>query len=115
MTNPTDPIDEVFGVRTPIALDITKIERYFKDVENAVRDAVKTVKYSDDETALAQIGEIDNQLSWVADDLYRLFQFYDEAQDVIADYRSIIEKRMTDDEQHELNTIMVRNKLENTK
>lgn len=113
--NKQDSVDEVFGLNTPKELDTVKIGRYFKDLERAVRDATIAVKYSDDDGAREAVDGISNELSWVEDDVYNLLQFYEDAQDLLATYRSIVEKRMTEDETYEHNTILVRNKMEAVK
>lgn len=108
----TDPIDEVFGFHTPAELDIVKISKYFKDLVQSVNTASKVLKHSDDEEAKYVVEGIVNELSWVEDDVHKLIQFYDDAQDLIGGYRTLIEERMTKDEVYEFNTIKVRNKME---
>ena len=109
------PVDEVFGMHTPIELDIGKIERYFKDLEYSVRRADKVLKYRGADPAKDALEEISSELSWVAYDVHQLFRFYNDAQNLIDSYRSIAEERMTEDEIYKHRTIMVRNKLEDSK
>ena len=111
----TNPIDEAFGFHTPDELDIVKIAKYFEDLERSVNVGSKVLRYSDDEEAKSVIDGIVNEFSWVEDDIYKLIQFYEDAQELIGSYRSLAEDRMTEDETYEYNTILVRNKLEAVK
>ncbi len=113
--NKQEPVDEVFGLHTPDELDIVKIEKYFKDLARSVTDAAIAFKYSDDEAVIDAISGIVSELTWVERDIHDLFQFYNDAQDIIASYRSLAEERMTEDELYEYNTIRVRNKMEAVK
>lgn len=107
-----DSVDEVFGFHTPAELDIVKIEKYFKDLERSVNNAGKVLKHSDNEEAQSVVDGISNELSWVADDIHHLLQFYADAQGLIDSYRSLATERMTRDEIFNHNMILVRNRFE---
>lgn len=110
-----DPVDEVLGMSPLDDVDVTKAERYFKDLERAIATAVKDTKYSEDTVAIEAIGDIDCELGWAASYVHDLIQFYDDATSLLDEYRSVMKSRLTEDELHDLNTINVRNKLETTK
>lgn len=110
-----DSVDEVFNLSTPKELNINTIEIYFKDLTRAVSKAEKKLTHSSEDEAKEAIDDISNQLSWIEDDIHKLFQFYVDAQDTIASYRMIAEERMTEDETYEHRTILVWNKMETLK
>lgn len=108
----TNELDELFGVSTPKDVDTSKIAKYFKDLDRSITSAKSTSRHSDDEDFDNCIDEITNELSWLDGDLHTLIEEYNTAIETLDVYRRVVEDRLTDDEQYELNALLVRRRLE---
>ena len=106
------PLDEILGLHTPEEIDTNKTNKYLKDVEHALRSALKVAKYTDDAEAKEAIEDVNDQYNWVEEYLYNLITIHDELLDLLEYYRREVKDRLNEDEKYELNTILVRNKLE---
>lgn len=112
MTRSSDSLDELFCLQTPEEIDTNKTSKYLKDVEYALRSALKVAKYTEDAEAKEAIEEIDSQYVWVEGYLYDLINTYEELLDLLEYYRREVKGRLDEDEKYEFNTILVRNQLE---
>lgn len=107
VTSMVDPLDELFGVSYE-PFDTTAVEKYFSGLKQAVTDCEKTLK-REEESELKDTGDwVVNEFSWFESDFDSLIQAYNEAVDVIAQYKSIVEERLTSSEAYDLNTIRVK-------
>lgn len=107
-----NPIDEILGLKTPEEIDTVKTSKYLKDVEYALKFALKVAKYTEDAEAKEAIEEINDQYNLVEEYLHNLITIHDELLDLLEYYRREVKDRLNEDEKYELNTILVRNKLE---
>lgn len=103
----TDPLDELFGVSFN-TFDTRHIEKYFDGLKRAVTDSNKVLRRADDGEVKDASEHVSNEFSWFESDFDALVQAYDGAIDALAQYRAIIEERLTPDEVYDLNAIRVK-------
>lgn len=102
-----DPLDELFGVSFD-TLDTRSIEKYFDSLKRAVTDSNKVLQRADDSEVKEASEHVSNEFSWFESDFDSLVKAYEEAINVIAQYKSVVEERLTSNEVYELNTIRVK-------
>lgn len=105
-------LDEIFGVTTPDQMDVIKAEKFFKYLDRAIGGAVKDLRWSEDQEAKDAVENIQGEFSWAEDYFYQLLAVYQQTADALDYYRNEVESRLDEDERYELNTILVRNRLE---
>lgn len=102
-----DPLDELFGVSFD-TFDTRSIEKYFDGLKRAVTYSNKVLQRADDSEVKEASEYVSNEFSWFESDFDSLVNAYEEAAGVIAQYKSIVQERLTAEELYELNTIRVK-------
>lgn len=111
----SEPLDELFGQSTPVELDINKTDKFFDDLERAIKFAVKDNKYTEDDQCKESINNIENEFYWFYDKYKELMSAYEDTKDLLDFYRGETESRLDPEEQYVLNAIKVKQKLEKSK
>lgn len=107
-----DILDKFFGVNTPNTVDTNKIEKEFKSLERTIKNAVKTLKYSEDEEAKSLVSDIESEFSWFEDHFYSLIASQEGYENALDLYKAETQSRLTEDEQFELVAMQVADRLE---